>query len=69
MILNDLHKVDLEIFKDGDIVVINIKFQATGEIRQKRVSVNWLFNKLFSSQIKTMKKYNEELIVDNLFLR
>ena len=42
------HAVHLEFYRTGkDEVVVNIVFLETGEIRQKRRSVQWLADRIF----------------------
>ena len=48
--------VELEIREqDNDIIMFNIIFVNTGEIRQKRRSREWVMKRIFNSELKTWK--------------
>jgi len=55
--------VELEIRElDNDIIMFNIIFVNTGEIRQKRRSKEWVMKRIFQSELKTWKnRYDENL--------
>jgi len=64
--------VDLELFKTSDNkIAINLVFLNTGEIRQKRVSWEWLLKRLFMYSLKTWTKRNidpEDIVLHNVVL-
>jgi len=48
--------VELEIIEqDNDVIIFNIVFVNTGEIRQKRRSREWVMKRIFNSELKTWK--------------
>lgn len=57
-------KVELEIYPNtkGDLIIFNIVFVDTGEIRQKRKLKEWVMKRIFQSELKTRRnKYDEFL--------
>ena len=47
---------------EGDMIVFNIVFPDTGEIRQKRRSKEWVMKRIYQSELRTWnKKYGEVL--------
>ncbi len=58
---------EIKIYLD-DKVVMNLIFLNTGEIRQKRRSMEWLMRRVFQYELKTWKRrWDEEIIYEEGF--
>jgi hypothetical protein len=63
----ELHGYNTYLFKDKkSMVYINLINRLTGEIRQKRVTLDFIIRRVFQSEIETWKKEYNEIIVEEL---
>jgi len=54
--------VKLEMLQEGDFVIFNIIFIETGEIRQKRRSLEWVMKRIFYYELKTWNRNWNEIL-------
>ncbi len=57
--MTDKIDVSLEILDKGEKVTFNIVFPDTGEIRQKTMTREWVMERVFMSELKTWKGYDQ----------
>jgi len=57
--------LEINVLRDSNGVIFNMVFLDTGEIRQKRRSLEWLMKRVFYHENRTReKKYGEKIIYD-----
>ncbi len=56
------HGVQFEVHENGGELVFNMIFLDTGEIRQKRRSLEWLMRRVLQSELRTGKQHYGEVI-------
>lgn len=59
--------VNVELSVHNEVVVANMHFSDTGEIRQKRMSFKYVAKRLFLNELKTRRlEHNEIITIDKV---
>jgi hypothetical protein len=61
--LSSVNKVNMEvIFRNVNEICFTLLYESTGEIRQKRVTKQWLLNRIFQFELKRWKNNGEGIL-------
>ncbi len=68
-IMSERVKMDIEIRGGKSLVVFTITFLDTGEIRQKRRSMEWVMKRVFQSELKTWYRNHGDVLELKLWIQ